>query len=244
MSLVEDAQQNHAKRLMAMRQWLAGGKMMMPLKALEYGARHHPGLRKNGIDPYFSHQVFIMEYIQTIHEILMKPHETLAAASLHDTPEDRGFGHEEIEKLFGREVSEAVRLLTKKHRGVVIPYETYFANMATDPIASVVKAVDRLHNISSMHNAGWSIEKQAEYLVEVDRWFLPMLREARDNFPEQRDAYLNLKTVLCLQRDQIRVGLSHQIEIRDLRTQIEAGFETGMEIDVDDHPVPTPQFRL
>ena len=65
-------------------------------------------------------------------------------ALFHDLLEDTDATEEEIFDLGGARVLEAVRLLTKQEGYVMAEY---VAGIRTNPIAFVVKAADRLHNL-------------------------------------------------------------------------------------------------
>jgi (p)ppGpp synthase/HD superfamily hydrolase len=129
---------------------------------------------------------------------LMHPAPTLATIFLHDTSEDYDVGYEEINAIFGSQVANSVKLVTKKFRGKKIPTDTYFAQIAECPIASVVKGLDRINNVQTMPGV-FSFEKQINYLDEVKTYFLPMLKTARRNFPEQESVYLSMKQMLMSQ---------------------------------------------
>jgi (p)ppGpp synthase/HD superfamily hydrolase len=199
----------HAKEVVAMRYFLLGRNYHTAAAALEFAADLHDGMRKDGRHPEFSHQIFQANYLRTLESGLLFPEETLASTFLHDTCEDCGVGVEEIAARFGDRVATATRRLSKKLRGRTIPYETYFAEIAKDPVASLVKGVDRGHNIFTMAGAGWGLEKQEKYLDEVSRWFLPMLKEARRAFPQQEAAYENIKALLKVQMAHIGLNLEH-----------------------------------
>jgi len=55
----------------------------------------------------------------------------------------------------------------------------------------------------------FTLEKQSSYIDEVEKYFLPMLKQARKNFPEQVDAYLNVETMLNQQVSDIRNFLKY-----------------------------------
>jgi (p)ppGpp synthase/HD superfamily hydrolase len=213
--------EQHGKQLMAMRYWLLGREYHTANAAMEFAREFHVGYRKNGFDPEFSHQIFLANYLRTLLPSLMHPEETLASIFLHDVCEDYDIGFDEIEKQFGGVVAHAVRLLTKKHRGAVIPYETYFAEMAKNSIASLVKGADRAHNIFTMRAAGWTLKKQASYLEEVNHWFFPMLKFARRNFPQQEPAYENVKTLLSIQSTHIRLHLEQAHMLANIAQSVE-----------------------
>lgn len=169
--------------------------MYLALEALEFASKFHTGTRKDGTTPEFSHQVAIAQYVRTLLSSLTYPEETLATIFLHDTPEDADVGHLEIHSKFGELVATPVKLLTKEHRGIKKPIELYYQEMATNPISSIAKGGDRIHNQYTM-NGVWGPEKQKKYITETSELLLPMLKEARRLFPKQEPAYENEKFVL------------------------------------------------
>lgn len=188
------------KLKLSLRYWLLGKAETDPeyykvLDALEFAHSFHQGTRKDGSTPEFQHQLEIAHYLRTLSASLTKPAVVLAAALLHDVAEDYDIAFEELEARFGAEITRVVRLLTKKHRGQVIPPEEYFARIATDECASVIKGADRIHNLQSMLGV-FSLEKQAKYCEEVEKYFLPMLKAARRAFSRQEAVYENIKLVL------------------------------------------------
>lgn len=205
--MVKMKETEYGKQVLLMRTFLLAKDYHMALSAMEFAMGYHSGLRKDGVSPEFSHQMFIALYVLTISPLLLYPEETLAAVFLHDVCEDFNVSYDEIERLFGRRVRVAVELLTKKKDGVRIPDEVYYERMATDEIASIVKGVDRAHNIHSMHSANWSVEKMQEYLDFVFDKVLPMLKAARKRFSRQRLAYENVKAVLLMQAKPVQLLL-------------------------------------
>ena len=197
----------YAKQVLLMRTFLSAKEYHLALAAMEFAMVYHSGKRKDGISPEFSHQMFIALYVLTISPLLMFPEETLAAVFLHDVCEDFDVSYDEIERLFGKRVRDAVELLTKKKDGVRIPDDVYYARMAQNEIASIVKAVDRAHNIHSMHAANWSVDKMQDYLDMVFDLVLPMLKTARKKFSRQRLAYENVKAALLMQARPVQMFL-------------------------------------
>jgi hypothetical protein len=59
-----------------------------------------------------------------------------------------------------------------------------------------------MHNLQTMVGV-FTFEKQKTYIVEVRVLFLPMLKAARRNFPQQVLAYENIKHVLLSQIELI-----------------------------------------
>ena len=85
--------------------------------------------------------------------------------------------------------------ISKVRSGVKIPDQAYYAEISECPVASIVKPVDRAHNIGSMLGA-FSYEKQVSYIAETRELVLPALKRARRRFPEQELAYENIKQIL------------------------------------------------
>lgn len=198
------------KRKLVLRQQLIGAKMFDALIAMEFADSHHNGLRKDGITPEFDHQISIALYALTLPTILY-PEETMATIMLHDVREDKDITELEILSLFSntdkaRRIADAVDAMTKVVRGVKRDEVELFAEMADDPVASIAKGCDRIHNLQSMVGV-FSKEKQAQYIEEAKTLFLPMLKTARRNFPFQVTAYENIKFVLKSQMELISAVL-------------------------------------
>jgi (p)ppGpp synthase/HD superfamily hydrolase len=196
------------KAQITLRYWLLGLAQADPqyykcIEAMEWAHEFHSGLRKDGITPEFVHQLTIAHYIRTIKDTLMYPAETLTTVFLHDVPEDYDVGINEIQSRFGELVANATWKLTKVHRGIKKSEEVYFSEMATDPIASIGKGGDRMHNLQSMIGV-FTKDKQKNYVTEAETKIIPMLKLARRNFPQQELAYENIKLVLNTQMQLIK----------------------------------------
>lgn len=183
-------------RVKVLRHMLLGRSWFSALRALQLGMDIHTGLRKDGVTPEFLHQVEIALYIWTLTDSLLYPEETMIAVLLHDTPEDYPTlcSHRDVEIKFGERAGRAVYLMDKNGK----TQEAFFAGLAEDPIASIGKGGDRMHNIRTMPGV-FDLEKQLKYKSEVRENFLPMLKAARRVFPEQNNAYENIKHVFGIQ---------------------------------------------
>ena len=190
----------HKKQLGTMRSFLEGRRYFKALQALELSRSVEEGFRKDGITPKFHHQLAVTRLLTTLEPHFRHPEETLVSSFLHDIVEDHGdtFTVSFIESKFGPVVSSAVWKLTKKTQGLVKTTDLYFDEMATCPIASLVKLSDRAYNLQTMQGV-FTIEKQAKYVNEVHQYFYPMIRKARRQFPDQYPAYENLKILLRCQ---------------------------------------------
>ncbi len=199
-SLIEVEVNSYQKLFIALRYWLIGisqndPQYLVALRALEYAKHIHCGYRKDGKTPEFQHQIEIAHYLRTLYSGLLYPGATLAATFLHDVPEDYDISFEEIEKEFGKQVCDAVRLLTKEYRGEKKDIDHYFEEMSQCPIASVIKGADRINNHQTMHPV-FTGEKQKSYINETQTYIIPMLKKARHLHVEQEFIYENIKFVL------------------------------------------------
>lgn len=189
------------KDLAFLRSWLLGKEWWCAHEALEFAHRHHCGLRKDGRSPEFHHQVQIALNGRTLVPYFLHPQETIACCFLHDVLEDFDEVSEEaIESTFGPRILVAVELLTKKRGGFKKSYDQYFGQLPHDPIASLVKGLDRCHNVWTMRGV-FDLAKRRRYVEEIDAWFLPMLKAARKRFPQQEPAYQNIAQQLRAMRD-------------------------------------------
>ena len=107
----------------------------------------------------------------------------ISAAILHDVCEDCGVTPEELP--VNEETRQAVALLTKAEQAEDWDAERdrYYAAIAENPIAAMVKLLDRCNNISSMA-AGFSREGIIRYIQRTERWVYPLLRETRRRYPQ------------------------------------------------------------
>ncbi len=190
----------HKKQLATMRSFLEGRRYFKALQAMELSRSAEEGFRKDGVTPKFHHQLAVTRLLTTLEPHFRFPEETFAASFLHDIIEDHGdtFTVSFLDQKFGQIVSAAVWKLTKKSLGLVKSTDSYFSDMWTCPIASLVKLSDRAYNLQTMGGV-FTLDKQEKYVGEVHEWFYPMIRKARREFPDQYPAYENLKILLRCQ---------------------------------------------
>jgi GTP pyrophosphokinase len=125
-------------------------------RAHDFAALAHEGQMRSSGEPYISHPVEVAHYLAT----LQMDAETLAAALLHDVPEDTEHTVADIEKRFGREVARLVDGVTKLSKfGSARTMEEQqaenirkmFMAMAEDVRVVIIKLADRLHNMRTLH---------------------------------------------------------------------------------------------
>jgi (p)ppGpp synthase/HD superfamily hydrolase len=205
---------DHERHKERMRAWLLGKGYYKAVEALEFAAKYHTGIRKDGITPEFHHQISIAHYLRTLPNI-RKQEELLAVAFLHDIMEDYNVTKETIKTKFGDTISDATFLMSREYLGKEKSIADYFSAIAEDPIASLGKGGDRIHNYQTMHSV-FTCKKQLAYIDEGEKYILPMLREARNNFPDQELAYENQKYTLKGQIELLKLSIRAK---EDLETE-------------------------
>ncbi len=124
-------------------------------RAYDVAAAAHEGQMRASGEPYVTHPVEVAYYLAG----LQMDAETLAAAILHDVPEDTDMTLLDIEKRFGREVTRLVDGVTKLSKfGSARSMEEQqaenirkmFMAMAEDVRVVVIKLADRLHNMRTL----------------------------------------------------------------------------------------------
>src|SRR6187397_347374 len=126
-------------------------------RAYDTAVTAHEGQLRSSGEEYVSHPVAVTYYLAT----LQMDAETLAAALLHDVPEDTEMTIQEIEKRFGREVGRLVDGVTKLSKfGSARTMEEQqaenirkmFMAMAEDVRVVIIKLADRLHNMRTLEH--------------------------------------------------------------------------------------------
>jgi (p)ppGpp synthase/HD superfamily hydrolase len=200
------------KRKVILQTLLQGEGYYDALAVMHYCEPHHAGTRKDGFTPEYSHQINIATFALDLPDLMYRQ-DVIATIFGHDTSEDAGRKWTKIARRVRRSkkarkrVARAIKNMTKEWKGQRIPDADLFAKMARDPVASIAKGCDRIHNLSSMVGV-FTPAKQREYIREVRELFLPMLKLARRRFPHQARAYEMIKFVLISQITLIESALN------------------------------------
>ena len=162
------------------REYLPPAKVALVEAAYEFALNAHKGqVRKSG-DPYLDHPL----QTATMLAGLQLDAATLAAALLHDVPEDCNVPLTEIEAKFGPEVSKLVDGTTKLgklslRRGEARKRESQSQNLRKMLIATaedlrvvLIKLADRLHNMRTL--AALSPEKRRSIAQETLDIYAPL----------------------------------------------------------------------
>lgn len=153
-------------------------KLHQTSKVLPYARELHEGQFRKGKD----HVLYIY------HPLLLACHalalgldddDIVSTALLHDVCEDCGVAVDELP--VNKETKAAVSLLTKG-KETKLNAEQYYADISRNPIATIVKLLDRCNNISGMA-AGFSKKRMVEYIKETETLVYPLMQKAKSEYP-------------------------------------------------------------
>ena len=121
------------------------------------------------------------------HALQIRDDAILAGILLHDVVEDTGVTVQELP--FSDEVKEIVACVTFVHPDGLPKHEAkqnYYARIARNKKACVVKVLDRCNNVSTMAGS-FTRDRLVEYIQETEEFVLPILKIMKNNYPEYSD---------------------------------------------------------
>ena len=160
------------------------------MKKQHEGQYRKPSLFSDVKVPYIVHPLMMACHA---HALGIREDKILATILLHDVCEDCDVAPEELP--FSAEVREAVRLLSfqvKPGESRSDAKKRYYAAIADNRIARIVKILDRCNNISTMASS-FTQKKLVAYVNETETHVMPMLEKAKYAIPEYADAFYLLK---------------------------------------------------
>jgi Guanosine polyphosphate pyrophosphohydrolases/synthetases len=168
-------------------------------KLLIFCENIHVYTRKDG-SREFSHQLEMIAFALTFHQQLSKPLDVYKAILVHDVIEDYPEKRQELLELFPNVLQYSDRLA--KFKSGECGYQKYFNVLSTCEVCSIVKLIDRVHNLSTAPGV-FSAEKLSEYCKETEDYYFDMIRLCKENF-SNRSVYENLKFILRTQVNTIQ----------------------------------------
>ncbi|MBR2800977.1 MAG: helix-turn-helix domain-containing protein [Erysipelotrichaceae bacterium] len=168
------------------------------LKALPFAEMAHEGaVRKHSNIPYIYHPLNL-----ACHALAMglEEDELIAACLLHDVVEDTDYTLEDLP--VNDETKKLVALMTKPkvaedQKAAML--KEYFAGLASDPRAALLKCLDRCNNLTTM-SWGMGRNKIFEYIEETEVYILPLLKVVKAD-PRYNNAAWLLKYQICSMLD-------------------------------------------
>lgn len=142
---------------------------MLERIAEEYARKYHKGqYRKDGTTPYITHPTNVVN--------LLKEHgfddgKTLTSGWLHDALEDTDLKYNEIRRVFGKEVAEGIRILTRN-----VDREAYKRRLSSAPInVRLIKLCDTLDNIRTLNEL--NSEEIERKVKDCETYYIPLASE-------------------------------------------------------------------
>ena len=230
------------------REYLPAEKLSLVEEAYRFAEENHRGQQRLSGEPYLEHPLHTA-YI--LSELQMDA-STLAAALLHDIPEDTDVPLEEIEKRFGPEVARLVDGVTKLTRVTTAATGTsvnatqaenlrkMLVAMAEDLRVVFIKLADRLHNMRTLNwlpkerqlaNAQETLDIYAPLAHRLGIWELKWQLEDLSFQYLQPNEYQVIARLLNVRRNQRETFISKAIQA--LKTEFE---KVGLVADISGRP--------
>lgn len=115
----------------------------------------HNGIRRKTGEPYITHPIEVAQIVAT--EIGLGP-TSIATALMHDVVEDSDYTLEDIESMFGANISKLIDGLTKISGVTTVDknmqlenYRKMLLTISDDIRVILIKIADRMHNMRTMH---------------------------------------------------------------------------------------------
>lgn len=170
--------------------YITNGNYPNTMSALYFARDCHAEQKRKSGEPYIVHPLSMV-----CHAISMGLNDDRLFASLilHDVVEDCGI---RVECLpVDEETKNVVSLVTftlKNHESKEDAKKRYYSDIAKSKIASLVKLIDRCHNVSTMASV-FTPEKIKEYADETEQFVLPLIRVLKDDYPDLSNQLFILK---------------------------------------------------
>lgn len=191
-----------------LRGFLTGARMTESIKALGYAREKHKSqTRKDGI-PYIVHPLQMACYAVALG---IREDHIIAGTLLHDVCEDCGVPVELLP--VNDSVKEIVKYLTIEPLPGEAKADTkkrYFENMINCKGAIIVKGLDRYHNMSTMAGV-FDTAAIIKNIEENDDLLLPMLKEAKERYPDMSDTLYVLRTNIRFISDSLKAVVHENI---------------------------------
>ena len=142
--------------LEAMRRHFPNGPEDIVIHAYDMAQRTHAGQFRLSGDPFITHPIAVALILA---EYGLDP-ETIAAALLHDTIEDTDLTLDEVREVFGPNVAmitdgvtklDSVKFDISREEAQAATIRKMVVSMAQDVRVLIIKLVDRLHNLQTIH---------------------------------------------------------------------------------------------
>jgi (p)ppGpp synthase/HD superfamily hydrolase len=139
-------------------------------QAIQFATIRHLGQKDKAGKPYIAHCYRVALGVWNCGE------EYFIAAMLHDTVEDTPTTLDEIEKLFGTTIRDAVDSVTRREYPRKEPYDEFVLRSKANPIGRIVKISDVYDNMSPERR----IEPPTDLAKKMERYERALAELTRD----------------------------------------------------------------
>lgn len=146
------------------------------------------GFKRNNGSDYYIHCV---DTANTLISYEIKDEDVICAALLHDIIEDvPGYNEITIEKMFNKNISRLVMLVTKDS---ALDYEkpeilnAYLDNILTDKDASAIKTADKIHNMMSLKEKTFA--GRYTTAMKTKEYYLPFFTKSGNLYPRYENLF-------------------------------------------------------
>ena len=156
------------------------------IKAIDFAVEKHAGQRRRDGSLFVYHPLKVAELVMKCGN----GYDYQIAAVLHDTLEGTDATEEEIEKLFGKEILECVKLLTRE-KGT--DETKYVSAILRNHMASVVKNADMISNLwDAAYNENYGITRDKADLDWANRYLEKAKMYYEGKFSEALDKSISV----------------------------------------------------
>lgn len=179
---------NYEKMFTYIRGFASGAKLENTESALIFAREKHLGQKRKSGEPYITHPLTMACYAMSLG---IRNDEVLSACLLHDVVEDCDVTLDLLP--VSNNIRRSVDLLTFVKEGDEKTAKSiYYNRILSDRTATIVKLIDRYHNVSTMGGV-FTKEKIFEYIEETKEFVLPMLEKATLKYPNDSNLFFILK---------------------------------------------------
>ena len=171
------------------------------IKALSFARKSHQNQMRDDGQLYIIHPL-----VMASHAISLRFDDDaiVATALLHDILEDINGVEASMLPVDDSVIDEVVRLTFSKPKKmkdesyddykdrVEESKKIYYGHVARSRIALIVKLLDRVNNVSSMSDS-FDKDRLIRYIDETTEYVLPLIRKAKDEYPEYNDQLFCIK---------------------------------------------------
>ena len=213
-----------SRLLLERRITLLYGAESLPMSALDLVMKEMcaaRGFKRFDGGDYYMHCVDVANFLISYG---INNRDAIIGALLHDMIEDvPGYSEEVLAVRFGERAARYVALVSKNpdldyHDAAVL--NDYLDTISMDVYAAAIKTADRMHNMSTLSEAG--IEQRYRKALETETYFMPFFKRCRKKYPRFESLFQAAKTQILPLIFEIKDHYADYCELKRLRGSVGA----------------------